>query len=523
MAEVATETPSDAAASDAPPEAPPASPSEDAPDVSTPPPTSPTPPPSPASLDTAPPASAPDPAPDATTSEDARPSAETAPGTTASDETAAGAATPDDVASDDMASDDAAPDETTDDELTMEDAAFYAAVADEIAAADAAASDAAASDSSPADASPADASPADEAEAPPAAAPPPAAPAPHPAPDRLAPEVPAEPAAERATPAREGTTAGSPVVAPFLQAARAALGAHTVCLLVQADMDWTYRIAAIASRATDVATAGTFETQRPLLTAGMSQQPVSIVRLSEASRNDLRYYDAAPPPIHHLALAPVPRPAEPETYFLLADALDGHDLNTNRVRTLLARFAELLSVLLAHEPAAHDPFGFDELFDATEADPRTPALDEDDEPPRPRSEIVAEEMERAYVQGQPMALVLVHLNEAEALAREGEATVREAEIAFDARLRDAAPAGSRVERFGELTYGVFLHGAVADVEAWTQSLQADLDRATGLLYGGASIGASMFASRHDTPDALRRDATVALREAYDSGATVIVE
>lgn len=359
-----------------------------------------------------------------------------------------------------------------------------------------------------------------------------------------------------------GVTSGSTVLGPLLQALRAATRAHTVCLLVQDDVGWEYRIAAISSRHRAVRPDGMFATRAPLLTASAARQPVSVVHLrSPEERTDLGYYAAADDPnatlptVTHFALAPVPRPNAPETYFLLADAInDAPDLSAARARTLVKRFAELTGTLLAYEPAlVATDYDYDALVETTETDTGTPgydfdpndvdfeaeiewsegasalmADDLDDEgwpedeasAPRPRREIIAEEMERAYFEGRPMALVLVHLNRAEALAREG--MVDEAERHLFARLTATAP-HRRVERFGELTYGVFFQGDVDEVETWTLELHDDLRRARGILEGGASVGAAMFvARRHDYPDDLRDDATDALREAYETGTPVLI-
>lgn len=146
----------------------------------------------------------------------------------------------------------------------------------------------------------------------------------------------------------------------------------------------------------------------------------------------------------------------------------------------------------------------------------------DEQKPRPRREIIAEEMEQADRDATDLALVLVHLNRSESIARAGEDAVASAEEALRDRLRRAAPK-QRVERFGELTYGVFFRGGLSRVEPWAINVQNQMHAATGELEGGASIGVAIRGRRHDTPESLRADATQALHEAYKTGTCTIIE
>ena len=143
-------------------------------------------------------------------------------------------------------------------------------------------------------------------------------------------------------------------------------------------------------------------------------------------------------------------------------------------------------------------------------------------PPRPRREIIAEEMKRADRDHADLALVLVHLNRAESIARRGPEAVAAAEDALQDRLYQAAP-NQRVERFGELTYGVFYRGGLRNIESWAADLQKQMDGAAGTLEGGASIGVAVRSARHSAPESLRADATDALREAYETGTCTIVQ
>lgn len=330
------------------------------------------------------------------------------------------------------------------------------------------------------------------------------------------------PASEVRTAQKQGRASDNEaVLAPYLQSLRAALGAQTVVLLVQEEMALQYRIEAAESQSRRVRTAGSFSTSEPLLSAKMSRRAVTVraVGSDGVPMERLGYYRTTES-VAQMALAPVPSPDETATYFLVADAKDEDTLASSRAQRLLRHYAELLGVLLDTDTAARvrapaDANGAEAAPDEDEADDRPEA-------PRPRREIVAEEMDAALADPHPLALALVHLNRAEAIAEDGDEAVSAAEQALHDRLTDAAP-GGRVERFGELTFGIFYRSGVSEVEPWAEHLQSDMAEATGTLAGGVSIGVAMLDERHHDPDAFRADATEALRVAYETGTCTIVE
>ncbi|MEF8816521.1 MAG: GGDEF domain-containing protein [Salinibacter sp.] len=383
------------------------------------------------------------------------------------------------------------------------------------------------------------------AEPPPAATAPPEPPPPSDAPAEATPSPTPEsspPSSPEAQPTPEPSDSPTaPVFAPLLEAARAALDAQTVCLLVQEDVALTYRIEAAASRAPSARSSGSFDTQTPLLTATMSRESVTHRSLTgaEVAVEDLGYYDD-PPAVDHLALAPVAQPDASATTFLLADAPSDVDLGSSRARTVLSHFADTVALLLdadrspdaaEAEPSSEDADvgqDTDVVQDAdllsqktngtVEADTE-PDDDPDQESPRPRRELIAEEMEAAQSASEPLALALVHLNRAESIARQGEEAVASAERLFQARLEQKAP-NRRVERFGELTYGVFFRAGPDTIEPWIADFEGAMADEEGQLEGGASVGVAMWTD--ESPEALRTAATEALREAYETGTCTIV-
>jgi hypothetical protein len=321
-----------------------------------------------------------------------------------------------------------------------------------------------------------------------------------------------------------------PVLGPYLESLRAALGAESVGLFVQEEVALEYRVEALASAQSDVQFDGTFETREPLLSAAMSRQPVTVHSIDPSRRQDLGYYATAPE-ITQMALAPIDRPNSSATVFLLADAGGDVDLGTSQARSLLERYAETGAALLEAESSTVDEgAATDQLQSfvdagheaaaATEADEAPAAENETSTEPRPRREIIAEEMRAADAAAEALALVLVHLNRAESIARRGEEAVASAERHLRSRLEDLAP-GQRVERFGELTYGLFVRSGVDEVESWAGDLQAAMARETGELEGGVSVGVAVRREGHDA-ESLRADATDALLEAYETGTCTII-
>jgi hypothetical protein len=299
----------------------------------------------------------------------------------------------------------------------------------------------------------------------------------------------------------------------------------------------SYRIEALASRRPSARKTGSFETQTPLLTATMSRESATYRSLAEAevAVEDLGYYDDSPS-VDHLTVAPVAQP-DASTTFLVADAPADIDLGSSRARTVLSHFADTVALLLDADrldrspevsEAEPSPGDADVVEDAdllsqktngtAEADPE-PDDDPVENPPRPRRELIAEEMGAAQSASEPLALVLVHLNRAESIARQGEEAVASAERLFEARLEQKAP-NRRVERFGELTYGIFFWASPDTIEPWIADFEAAMAQEEGQLEGGASVGVAVWTD--ETPEALRTAATEALREAYETGTCTIV-
>ena len=289
------------------------------------------------------------------------------------------------------------------------------------------------------------------------------------------------------------------VLVPCLHAMRAALGAHTVCLLRQEEIALRYRIDAIVSQNGFARSHGRFATKVPLLTTGMAKRPVTLRHVDEEDlpAKNLGYY-REPIAIRQVALAPVACGDEATQCILLADAREEGGLDGPRPQALIAQFARLIGTLLDTRP------------------PGTPAA-----PVRPRREIIAEEMARARADQHPLALALVYFNGAEPRTEGDQDAVAAAEATLHTCLCETAP-DTRVERFGELTYGIFYCEPHPTVEAWALQLQENL-AAHPRLEGGVSVGVALLQDRHQSPDDFKAEVTAALYEAYESGKCIIIE
>ncbi len=298
------------------------------------------------------------------------------------------------------------------------------------------------------------------------------------------------------------------VLTPYLQALHAAIDANTVCLLKQEESE-KYRIEAIISKNAYARSQGFFSLDTPLLSPGASRKPVTLLRVGEKgiSSKSLRYY-LEPIAVRQAAIAPILYPDEAGPYVLVADTMEDGGLGTVRQRILIEQFSGLLATILdRREAAAPEIVSEEEVVEAEV---------------RPRRDIIAEEMQKAREQKAELSLALVYLNGGEQLEDRSEIEVMQAEKELEKYLQAMTETG-RVERFGELTFGVFYPGGGAGVEEWAVGLQRGITSEDGLPAGGVSIGIAVLNQRHDSPEALREDATEALRESFATGACTIIE
>lgn len=283
------------------------------------------------------------------------------------------------------------------------------------------------------------------------------------------------------------------VLANFMETVRLAVAAHAVCLLHQSKDTNDCTVVAIAGENRALQVGKSYRSVAPLVTPPYGWKPVTV---RQVGSDDLSPrclgYSATPGSLREVAIAPV----NSRGYVLVADTTQEDGLSHPQVHAMLEQFTQTLGILLV------------------DGDPIKPR-------PRPRREIIQEEMTQARVREQELALAIVVLNRADYVASLGEAVVLEAEDRLRMLLREVSSA-SRVVRFGELLFGVFLGGAMEELEAWDQSVHTALSAEKGLLEGGVSVGIARLTDKHESPNDFREDAVTALRAAYKSGKYTIV-
>ncbi|NNE33701.1 MAG: hypothetical protein HKN13_00590, partial [Rhodothermales bacterium] len=291
------------------------------------------------------------------------------------------------------------------------------------------------------------------------------------------------------------------VVLPCLESLCAALEANTVCLLGSEAEGKGHRIHAIVSRNAYARSGGE-------LTPGNGMRwsvsrHVTVERAADATWDpyDLQYYRETIA-VKELAYAAVPTPPGSMRFLLIADSMNEGVLENSKASRVFEHFAGLLGEIVGS--------------DAEVPTDRAPAF-------RPRREIIAEEMQRARKRDSPLAFALVMLNRAEeVVASEGPEVVAELESGMRARL-DKSADKLRVDRFGDLMFGVFVSLPLTDVELWAMEVYDDFEKIGEDYGGGVSIGVAMLADRHKTHEQLKADAAAALQEAVQSGVCTILE
>lgn len=273
------------------------------------------------------------------------------------------------------------------------------------------------------------------------------------------------------------------VLLPILEGFRAALGAHAVCVLRQ--IDDTYQILGTAGQNFAKRSGEYFKAPVPLVPSPR-EFAVRVV-VDDLPPRSLGY-SFTPGSVLRIIVAPVGT----TPLILLADTTQEHGLTHPKVQELFEQCTGLLRVLFYKE-----------------------------DPNRPRFEIIAEEMAMARAVGQQLALAIVVLRNNEQVAELGDGVISQVESQLRDRLQAASPA-TRVVRFGELMFGVFINGQRSKVEAWNRKVQVSLDGDEGLLGGGVIIGIALLSDQHVEADDLRDAAKDALRSAYQQGVGTVI-
>jgi hypothetical protein len=291
------------------------------------------------------------------------------------------------------------------------------------------------------------------------------------------------------------------IIGPYLQSVRASTGAQTIVLLKHDDIEPHYSIEAIVSQNSYARSSGHYHTKQPYI-ASTTHERVIIRNANgdDAFDSSMLGYYREPIAVRQIAVVPVPASSASTSYLFVADTMNDGELSEPYRQSLLMQFAELLRSIL-------DMLELEQNLESTET-------------PRPRRDIIQEEMDLAKEADESLMFALVYLNQAEDIASGGRLAVAAAEKALEAALH--AGSGDRVEKFGELMFGVFRRSTEDSVEDWARDLQQQVASGRGALKGGATIGIVVRGDRHESPESLREDATRALSEAYESHAGAII-
>jgi len=295
------------------------------------------------------------------------------------------------------------------------------------------------------------------------------------------------------------------VLIPCLRSLRASVDAYTVCLLRQEDVPLRYQVEVMVSQNSYARNGGSYSAKEPMLSGHKALVPVVYPRVGPNGfpKNKLGYYHESID-VRQVAIVPILPKKHDSLFLMVVDTQNDDGLESASVRVLLEQYARLVSTIL----------------DTT--DERVTASAEEVEEVRPRREIIADEMAHARTMATPLSLALVYLNRGEALSGDGSADVDSLEATFSKRLRTVA-LDARVERFGELTYGVFYHGDHEGLAGWASRIKESFHNQDESFEGGVSVGVVAMKDRHDGADELRAEATAALAESFQSGECIIVE
>ena len=292
------------------------------------------------------------------------------------------------------------------------------------------------------------------------------------------------------------------VLLPCLASLRAAVNAHTVCVLSYKLDTTKYSIVGVVSKNGYARTSGSFISPVPLIKSTKNRNTVEVMRVGkEGLLEDAVGYYRENIAVRNVATARIYASSEAERYLLLADSFDESFVADATSCRLFDRYAQVIGPMLDMH------FGPEDI---------------ESDGARPRREIIADEISNARAAQKDLALALIYLNDAEDVSQKSKDEISKIEDQLDKLLRRSTDKG-RVEHFGELTYGVLYRGNVNDVERWAIRVQNEASKKGNGLSGGVSVGVAMLTDRHRGADELRTDASTALEEALETGACTILE
>ena len=275
------------------------------------------------------------------------------------------------------------------------------------------------------------------------------------------------------------------ILVPVLQGFKSALDVHAVGIIRPVSDDYEYKILGTVGLDWIRSRGESFVLKYDLLQEGETTAIHSIG--TQGLQSNHLTYSRKPASITSLGVTAIGQTGN----LLIADTIAENGLSHPRAKELLNTFGEIFSLLLYKE-----------------------------DPNRPRHEIIAEEMALARSENKKLALALVLPQKQENLIKTYGDVLEEIEKPLFDCLVNASPK-SRVIKFGELLYGVFIDGEKEELEIWHREIQSKIEAHGGLLTGGVFVGIAIMSDRHQTANDLRNDAKAALLEAYKGPAATV--
>ena len=265
----------------------------------------------------------------------------------------------------------------------------------------------------------------------------------------------------------------------FLRACWAAADVLSALIVIK-EQDGSYSLLASQSHLKAIRNEGRFPADS-LFSLAVPSRPMTTLETNDPYLRELPYYRTKTA-VGSVGILPVQGPKE--LLYLVVDLRMNDQFFTQRQRTLLLDYAALLQTMLEHP----------------QSEPVSRVVPT-------RRAIILQEMSFARNNNTPLILALAYRSDAEKIESGGGTAVAEAERNFRLFLEDHSD-GHRLERFGDLMYGIFLNAEFEEAETWAFDLQdaADADEIP-LILGVARLRDQV------EPDALRADAVNALSSA----------
>jgi len=317
-------------------------------------------------------------------------------------------------------------------------------------------------------------------------------------------------------PVSEKGAVSNDLVRPFLESVRTASSASTLCLLRVDQARKEFRVLDVLSDSSKIRRSARFPYDSYFLADFSGTETMRIqVEDGNITGTDLGYYSESVA-LADLVVCPIVMDSQ-LTAHLLADVSEGDEPFSSDEFDILDNSGRLLGEMLSVHGGFQVKEEMDPIGDYIPAEPlRLVTLSTDE----PYNMIIEEEVNRARKTETPLALALIHVQNRDDVNL-GEDVVAEIEHLMRKDLERIYGTG-RVERVGEMAFGVFIRGIVEEVEDWINQAQYHFAESSYEIPGEVIIGAACLSSGHQSSEAFRVSAGQAFKEAYETGENTIL-